>query len=190
MRKKRDLGDDERRLWDDVTRDVRRLGAKKAKAARDPAPTKSRTPASPPPSSVQPSAVRVARAPAGFGIDGATGERLRRGKIEPDARLDLHGMTQAQAHAKLFAFVRRGHDHGDRCLLVITGKGAPAGIDRDDARPFAMPERPRAGVLRSLVPRWLEEQEMRPFVVGVQAAHQRHGGGGALYVYLRRRRGG
>src|SRR5437868_13034108 len=57
------------------------------------------------------------------GVDGATAERLRRGRVEPDATLYLHGMTQQQAFTRLLAFVRRGHDHGNRCLLVITGKG-------------------------------------------------------------------
>lgn len=126
-------------------------------------------------------------------VDGATAERLRRGKIEPDARLDLHGLTQQQAHSRLLAFVRRGHDAGYRCLLIITGKGAAERSAKDDAlRPFTMPDRAKAGVLRSLVPLWLEQPETRNMVVGIQAAHQRHGGGGAYYAYLRRKtaRGG
>ena len=193
MGKKRDLGDDERALWDEVTRHVRRLKASKADVAPPSAIARSRknTGALPPASPVAqvPAAKPARRTPAGFGVDGATAERLRRGKIEPDARLDLHGLTQAQAHARLFTFVRRGHEGGARCLLVITGKGAPVSKAADDLRPFVMPERPKAGVLRTLVPRWLAEEEMRSFVVGVQAAHQRHGGAGAVYVYLRRRRG-
>jgi len=193
--KKRDLDDDERTLWNEVTRHVRRLKVRKADAVpRADGPAKARKAAfavpSPSTGAAQVAASKPARrAPAGFGVDGATAERLRRGKIEPDARLDLHGLTQAQAHARLIAFVRRGHDGGARCLLVITGKGAPAAKASDDLRPFVMPERPKAGVLRTLVPRWLEEDEMRSLVAGVQAAHQRHGGAGAVYVYLRRRRG-
>ncbi len=169
MGRKRDLRDDERDLWEHVTRDVR-----KARVRRTPkAPAKPVLEAKPAP---RPKAVelpaRVAAAPApakrpapAFGVDGATAERLRRGKVLPDATMDLHGLTQAQAHTRLVAFVRRGHEIGNRCLLVITGKG---------------------GVLRELVPRWLEE--LRAVVVGVQSAHQRHGGGGAFYVYLRRKR--
>jgi DNA-nicking Smr family endonuclease len=193
--KKRDLGEDERTLWDEVTRHVRRLKARKPEASpRTSAAGKTRreptAASSPLPVSQALPAKPVRRASTGFGLDGATAERLRRGKIEPDARLDLHGLTQAQAHTRLSAFVRRGHDRGERCLLVITGKGTPAQHAADDLRPFVTPERPKAGVLRTLVPRWLQEDDMRSFVVGVQAAHQRHGGAGALYVYLRRRRGG
>lgn len=98
-------------------------------------------------------------------------------------------MTQQQAHTKLVSFVRREYDNGSRCLLVITGKGLDTRAETaSGARGFVMPERSKAGVLRTLVPFWLEQAETRPLVVGVQAAHRRHGGGGALYVYLKRKR--
>jgi DNA-nicking Smr family endonuclease len=191
--RKRDLREDERELWEHVTRDVRKPRGRKPKAVKAGPLLK----AKPKPISQQKTVealprmaavpVPVKRAPPPFGVDGATAERLRRGKIEPDATIDLHGMTQAQAHARLAAFVRRGHEIGNRCLLVITGKGSPS--VRDEAgHGFVMPERSKAGVLRMLVPRWLEESDLRALVTGVQAAHQRHGGGGALYVYLRRQR--
>jgi len=192
--RKRDLRDDERELWDLATRDVRKARVRTPKLAKPaPAPKAKPKPAVPPKAADTPVRVvavpaPVKRAPPPFGVDGATAERLRRGKVEPDATIDLHGMTQAQAHARLAAFVRRGHEIGNRCLLVITGKGSP--IARDDTgRGFVMPERSKAGVLRLLVPRWLEESDLRALVTGVQAAHHRHGGGGALYVYLRRKRG-
>jgi DNA-nicking Smr family endonuclease len=189
--RKRDLREEERELWEHVTRDVRKARARrvrgpvKAKAvskaepvapARS-APVRKSAPDAPPPSHV--------KREAPFGLDGATEERLRRGKIAPEATLDLHGLTQAQAHARLVQFVRQGHEVGNRCLLVITGKGAPACEERISG--FVMPERSKAGVLRMMVPRWLEE--LRAVVTGVQSAHQRHGGAGAFYVYLRRRRG-
>lgn len=185
MSRKRDLRDDERALWDEVMRDVRRLRGGKAPKAKS---EKKRT--REPPDQAGSAAVvtsvpaaKSRRAPA-FGLDGATVERLKRGKIEPDATIDLHGLTQAQAHARLLSFVRRAYEHGFRCILVVTGKGAPRPL-RDDAH-FTMPERSRAGVLRLMVPRWLEEE--RALVVGVQSAHQRHGGAGAFYAYLRRKR--
>jgi DNA-nicking Smr family endonuclease len=185
MGRKRDLREDERELWEHVTRDVRKPRARTAKP-KPPAeakPTVRHKAADTPARTVAPSAVK--RAPPPFGVDGATAERLRRGKIEPDATIDLHGMTQAQAHTRLVAFVRRGHEIGNRCVLVITGKGSPAA--REDAgRGFVMPERSKAGVLRTLVPLWLEE--LRALVTGVQSAHQKHGGGGAFYVYLKRKR--
>jgi DNA-nicking Smr family endonuclease len=89
----------------------------------------------------------------------------------------------------LIAFVRRGHEKGYRCLLVITGKGSEAWSDTDErSRAFVMPQRSKAGVLRSLLPLWLEQSDVRALVVGIQSAHQRHGGSGAYYVYLRRSR--
>lgn len=174
-------------LWREVTRDVKRLrkGARPAKAKSE--PVRSATPphAPPPSPAIAPAAAKPRRA-AGFGLDGATAERLKRGKVEPEATLDLHGMTQAAAHAALAAFLRSAHERGRRCVLVVTGKGSPA--EREPV-PFSLTERPKAGVLKANVPRWLEEAEMRSAVAGVQSAHQRHGGAGALYVYLRRRRG-
>ena len=192
MGRKRDLHDDERALWDEVMRDVRRLrGAKisKAKVEKKRSTAAREAPTLPSPSAptVRAPAAKAKRAstPA-FGLDGSTAERLKRGKVEPDATVDLHGMTQAQAHARLVAFVRRGFEHGYRCLLVVTGKGAPR-PSRDEAR-FVMTERSSAGVLQLMVPRWLEEDALRSLVVGVQSAHRRHGGAGAFYVYLRRKR--
>jgi DNA-nicking Smr family endonuclease len=187
MVRKRDLRDDERELWEHVTRDVRKARGRRASAKSDAPPAK-------PATKIKIADVRPAlpvsvpkKVAAPFGVDGATAERLRRGKIEPEATLDLHGMTQAQAHARLVSFVRRGQEIGNRCLLVITGKGAP-GTPEHLAGAFVMPERSKAGVLRMLVPRWLEEPELRAVVTGVQTAHQRHGGAGAFYLYLRRRR--
>lgn len=197
MSKKRDLGEDERALWEEVTRDVRKA-ARQRRAAIPASVAEQKKPArvkvrehvaqkGPPPA--QPLQTKVRRDSIGIsGVDGATAERLRRGRITPDATLDLHGMTQQQAHTRLLAFVRRGHENGSRCLLVITGKGSDARADSDArTRGFVMPERSKAGILRSLVPFWLEQADTRPLVVGVQGAHQRHGGSGALYVYLRRK---
>jgi DNA-nicking Smr family endonuclease len=178
--RKRDLGEDERALWEAATR-----GVKRHRGAA-PKPTKAAEP-KPIAAAPLPAPAKARRSPApAFGIDGATAERLRRGRVEPDTTIDLHGLTQAQAHARLVAFVRRGSESGHRCLLVITGKGSPA---REDgaAHGFVMPDRSKAGVLRLMVPRWLEE--LSAVVVGVQSAHRRHGGAGALYVYLRRKRG-
>lgn len=180
MSRKRDLHEDERALWDEVMRDVRRIRVSAPKLAKPAKPASEKKRAAPTPLAPLPR-----KAPA-FGVDGATAERLRRGKVEPDAVLDLHGLTQAQAHARLVAFVRRAQEREQRCLLVITGKGSPAALRNEDA--FVMPERSKAGVLRAMVPRWLEEEALRPLVVGVQAAHAKHGGAGALYVYLRRKR--
>jgi DNA-nicking Smr family endonuclease len=103
--------------------------------------------------------------------------KLARGREAVDARLDLHGLRQAEAHRRLIAFLAAAQSRGDRVALVITGKGAPdAGAAPFDAR----------GVLRRLVPIWLEDPALRPLVIGFSPASPGHGGAGALYVRLRR----
>ena len=105
---------------------------------------------------------------------------LRRGKLAPEARIDLHGMTLAQAHPALIRFLLGAHAEGKRLVLVITGKG------RDDAGPGPIPE--RRGILRRQVPHWLQGPPLSSVVLQVTQAHRSHGGKGALYVYLRRHR--
>lgn len=193
MVKKRDISDDEKALWDLVVRDVRRPRVRATAASKDKSrPARVAVRASAPVKAPSPPRVVHAKPKSDLGViggvDGATAERLRRGRIEPDATIDLHGMTQQQAYARLLPFVRRSHEKGFRCVLVITGKGAAPRVETNDrSRGFTMPERSKAGVLRSQVPLWLEEPQTRSIVVGIQTAHQRHGGTGALYVYLRRK---
>lgn len=107
-------------------------------------------------------------------------EKLRRGRIEPEARLDLHGMTLNAAHGALIAFVLDAHARGLRTVLVITGKGRRGGADSH------APE--RHGVLRHAVPHWLGAPPLVARVLQVAPAHVRHGGEGACYVHLRRLR--
>jgi DNA-nicking Smr family endonuclease len=104
-------------------------------------------------------------------------QRLARGTHELDARLDLHGMTQAHAHGALLHFLRSAQAGDARIVLVITGKGA-RGADAGAER----------GVLRRQVPLWLRLPEFRAYVVGFETATATHGGDGALYVRLRRKR--
>lgn len=106
--------------------------------------------------------------------------RLKRGKLTPQARLDLHGMTLAQAHPALNRFILDAHANGLRLVLVITGKGKR----RDDHGPIPA----RRGLLKHQVPHWLSRPPLNQAVLQVTEAHLRHGGGGALYVYLRRQR--
>ncbi|HVV28925.1 MAG TPA: Smr/MutS family protein [Rhizomicrobium sp.] len=129
--------------------------------------------------------VRSARktaAPGPGGLNGATEDRLRRGQIAPDARIDLHGLTQAAAHRSLHAFLAAAHLRGHRLVLVITGKGNPRNAEKADW--MASPH----GVLKEMVPRWLNEPGLAALIAGVRPAHVRHGGAGALYVYLRKNR--
>lgn len=117
--------------------------------------------------------------PATPGLDRRTAERLRKGRTEPQARIDLHGHTLDRAHRECTAFIRREQARGARCVLVITGKGRRR---EDDWGVSA------GGVLRESVPRWLRLPPLSALVVGVYPAHQKHGGGGAFYVYLRKPR--
>ena len=114
-------------------------------------------------------------------MDARTHRSLQRGKLRPDARLDLHGMTLAVAKAELTGFILRAQAAGHRLVLVITGKGE-RGADRG-------PLPVRAGALRHEVPHWLAMAPLSQAVLQVVPAHIRHGGGGAYYVWLRRTRG-
>lgn len=114
--------------------------------------------------------------PASFDI--TLKRRLARGQRAIDASIDLHGMTQAQAHTALLRFVHHQVEHGASIALVITGKGERSAVESDSGR----------GVLRRLTPLWLKQPEFLPYVVAVQAAHFNHGGDGALYIHLRRAR--
>lgn len=159
--------------------------------ARDQTPRPSPAPLQPlrpplmPRTRVEP-AVRVMRAPGDRpeppapdtpGLDRNTARRLARGQRSPDAVLDLHGMTADRAHAALNRFIHDSANAGLRCVLVVTGKGrGEDGGHRGD------------GVLRRETPRWLGVAPLAARVVGVFEAHPRHGGAGALYVYLKRQR--
>ena len=103
-------------------------------------------------------------------IDERTAKKLLKGKVSIDARIDLHGMTQLEAHTKLQNFLMQNHHAGKRMVLVITGKG-----------------RLNNGILRNVVPAWMREPQMAVFVSAFRSAHISHGGEGALYVRLRRK---
>jgi DNA-nicking Smr family endonuclease len=106
--------------------------------------------------------------------------RMTRGKLDPDARIDLHGMTLTQAHNALNAFILRAHGQGLRLVLVITGKGKTISDDGP------IPRRP--GALKHDVPQWLRMAPLAGAVLELREAHVKHGGSGAYYVYLRRAR--
>jgi DNA-nicking Smr family endonuclease len=107
-------------------------------------------------------------------------DRFRKGKLAIDGRVDLHGMTADVAHRALIAFVQQSDAAGHRVLLVITGKGRTA-RETDGISPAS-------GVLRRAVPMWLRQAPLSSVVLQVVSASRQHGGDGALYVYLRRRR--
>lgn len=119
-------------------------------------------------------------------FDRRTAQRLSRGQIEPDARMDLHGHGLEVARMQLYHFIEAQRRMGSRLVLVITGKGASpfARHTLHGTGYFHAPE--REGRLRREVPVWLHEPVFREQVSGFQPAHPRHGGGGAFYVRLRR----
>lgn len=124
--------------------------------------------AAPPPAAPAQPAVRM---------DPKTHTRMLRGKLAPQSRIDLHGMTLAEAHPELIRFILNAQDEGLRLVLVITGKGK---MTHDPVpRPI--------GALRHQVPHWLRLPPLSLAVQQVAEAHLKHGGSGAFYVYLRRR---
>lgn len=164
--------DDDSAVWRSVTADVKPL--RKRNESRDPVgiqrsdtetiaststgltPVPRRRPSEP---------LTLGKAP---GVDRRTAERLRRGQLPIEARLDLHGHTRETAHRALTGFLGASWEAGRRVVLVVTGKGQ--------------------GVLKDAVPRWLNEAPNRGRILLVAQAQPKHGGGGALYVLLRRRR--
>jgi DNA-nicking Smr family endonuclease len=133
-------------------------------------PAAARQPPAPPPVATPPAAVAPLLDPvSATGLDRGTADRLRRGKLEPDARLDLHGLTLAQAERALARFLERAQASGCKVVLIITGKGQRG----DDGRIGE-------GRIRAEFPHWLNRPENRACVHGVRAAHVRHGGGGAF----------
>jgi len=111
-------------------------------------------------------------------MDAKTLARMKRGKLKPEAKLDLHGMTLAQAQPALTRFILRKQGDGCRLVIVVTGKGRV----KEDEGPIPMPR----GLLRHHVPQWLSSGSLRSAVLQVTPAHMKHGGAGAYYVYLRR----
>lgn len=107
-------------------------------------------------------------------IDLKTRGRIAKGRVSLDARVDLHGLTQAEAHGLLLSFLHRAHAAGLKHVLVITGKGSSPASE---------------GVLRRAVPAWLATGPFRALVSGHSTASRNHGGDGALYVRLRRKPG-
>jgi DNA-nicking Smr family endonuclease len=186
----------DRALWEAVAATVkplrqhrRRIATKPAKPAEPPAPE---PPPPSPPEAPKPEAAASAKPAAGRGrpaapppkpapgdIDRRTRLRIARGHYAVEARIDLHGMTQARAHAALLGFLAARQAEGLKTVLVITGKGRPG-----DAERHSEGER---GVLRRLVPAWLGARDAAALVESYGEAAPTHGGGGALYVRLRRR---
>lgn len=174
-RSRRDLTPEEARQWQQVQESATplRTGKKKILPPEKPvaAPNIARAPRAPLPRNAKP----VALIPGDQtpGIDHHTARRFRQGKREIEATLDLHGMTQARAFQRLTSFIERHYAANVRMALVITGKGRGG----------------EGGVLRAALPGWIEQTELARYVLALHPAKPEHGGDGAYYVLLRRRRG-
>ncbi|MGB9367497.1 MAG: Smr/MutS family protein [Xanthobacteraceae bacterium] len=175
MSKGRSLSDDERTLWDTVTRAIAPLRKRKRKSAEPVVPAVPQPAKSARAAKMPVAAPAKTQAPPLAPLGRRMRSKLARGSEPIDDRIDLHGMTQVDAHAALAHFLRRAQNRGARVVLVITGKGARADGDYSER-----------GVLRRQVPHWLESAALRPLVVGFESAGVGHGGTGALYVRLRR----
>lgn len=116
----------------------------------------------------------------GIQMDAKAFTKMSKGKLAPEARIDLHGMTVSEAHPELIRFILNAHSEGLRLVLVITGKGKPS----LDFGPIPQ----RYGILKHQVPNWLRMPPLGAAILQVSDAHLKHGGAGALYVYLRRTR--
>jgi DNA-nicking Smr family endonuclease len=182
-RRRRALSAEDRRLWESVTRSVAPLRRRRAavveaapaEPAAEPAKPSRPTAAAPPPTVKTPPAPSKPPPPPLAELGRRARQRVARGHVEIEARIDLHGMTQERAHGALMRFLRVAQANDARLVLVITGKGGRA---RDDGS--------ERGVLKRMVPHWLSLPELRAYVVGFETAHVAHGGEGALYVRVRR----
>lgn len=191
MTRRKGLSAEDSELWAFVTREITPLKRRR----RKPAPAKPATkaaealpepvavPAKPPvkPKSAASRPLKPPPAPPIppiAPIDKRERRQVVRGTRAIDARIDLHGMRQGEAHGALRGFLAIAQMRGYAMVLVITGKGGGGGD-----MPYAVEER---GVLRRVVPQWLRMPDLRPLVLGFEEAHHGHGGSGALYVRLRR----
>ena len=180
--------DEDDALWTEITKDVSKIEHVRS-LVDDPAQSvdKTRTPVKKPKKTAtsgekaERSRPEIPDKDLNPGLDRKTSDRLRKGQLPIDGILDLHGMTRVNAHEALNRFIQNGYVQGKRCILVITGKGAGADGRRD-------PLNQGQGVLKQSVPQWLNEPPNKALVLQSARAKPHHGGDGALYVLLRRKR--
>lgn len=172
------LSDDERVLWNVIARTTSPLKGRRAVEIPElPAPVVAKsdpTPAKAVAAQVAAPAAAPKRQYVAHTLDVPTRDKLSKGRLPIEGRVDLHGMTQDEAYSLLYAFLSRAHAGGLRYVLVITGKGNSKGGD---------------GVLKRMVPAWLDTAPFRMLISSQDHAERHHGGSGALYIRIRRRLG-
>lgn len=181
MKKKRPLTEEEKRLWQLVTKDDKPLHVTDdgRRITEDGEAIVAPTPLVKQPSSIsrQPPAKMPMPAQGAYAnIDRNTADKFRKGEMQIEATLDLHGMNREKAQRALGGFLETQFTRGSRCLLVVTGKGVRKNVS----------DEPERGILREMFPRWLEE--FSSIVLAFDVAKPKHGGSGAYYVLLRRKR--
>jgi DNA-nicking Smr family endonuclease len=174
----RRLTDEEIALWTEVARSVARRRGATLPAPLN--PVRAARPPAPPPTAAEPPAAPPAKpsAPPLAPIERRLKRELSRGRAAIDGALDLHGLTQAEAHQALRGFLRHSQARGARLVIIVTGKGGAA--DEFSGWPN------ERGALKRLTPQWLREPDLRSVVLGFEEAGRAHGGSGALYVRIRR----
>jgi DNA-nicking Smr family endonuclease len=184
-RRPKHLSGEDRDLWQRIAETVTPLKRGAASTSSEPEIDEPNEPAKPskPVGRLTPVArAETAKpAPSLAPIDKKLTRRIGRGSRGVDAKIDLHGLTQREAHARLLAFLEGARARGHRLVLVVTGKGRVEGTTE-------WWEEGTRGVLRRAVPEWLATPPFRSLVVGYERAHLRKGGDGAIYVQLRRDR--
>jgi DNA-nicking Smr family endonuclease len=198
----RHLSDEDTHLWEHTASSLEPLKRKRGRILDGAEPMEDippRLPPSPPepkpatgagkktaaPQLPPPKPIPSAAPPALNQFDRKAARRLRQGSIDIEARIDLHGMRQAEAHLALRRFLMSCHGRGLRWVLVITGKGGPRRESNEESATFWAASNER-GVLKRNVPMWLGEPELRAIVVSFTSAAIPHGGEGALYIQLRK----
>lgn len=180
IRRRRDLTDEEKTLWDQLTKKVKPLKTEKKRVPL--APSQTIAPARPSPRKKTPFLLPPEELAQNKKTLPRSTHRIRRvRKVEIQARLDLHGSTRNQAYQQLGQFLSRCQGYGYLWVLVITGKGRR---NLSSEQPYD--GAPPRAILRDLVPQWLEEPAFRPIVSGYSPAKPQDGGTGALYIRLKR----
>ena len=169
----------ERALWDRVVETVDPLRPTEGASAPKPATDSKRPAAAPPPAPAPVPLNRQRPLPTTGGLDGHWDRRLKRGGVAPDVTVDLHGHTLSSAHGRLDSALELSIAAGHRAILLITGKPRDTAERQQSGR----------GAIRAAVTDWLAASRHASSIAAVRGAHPRHGGNGALYIILKRRRG-
>lgn len=191
-----DENNDDSWLWKEISKDIKPIDRQKPISQTSEAPKKvpkkqqvQESPESKIPAKSAEPAPTTTESDPNLGLDRRTDERLRRGQMPIEATLDLHGYRLHEAHQAFMRFIQMAHGSGKRCVLVITGKGMLKGVGADTGQnDDAIWSEPKRGVIRDSFKSWLEEPAVKHLVLRTYKAQPKHGGGGAFYVLLRRKR--